>query len=90
MCETNNGFKIAEEDLKLRGQGDLEGTQQSGISLNLKISDLQKDADTLMLTRKTASDILEEDPTLDLEKNSVLKTRLKHLNLSKHSWGIIG
>jgi ATP-dependent DNA helicase RecG len=90
MCETNNGFKIAEEDLKLRGQGDLEGTQQSGIPLNLKISDLQKDADTLMLTRKTASDILEEDPTLDLEKNSVLKTRLKQLNLSKHSWGIIG
>jgi ATP-dependent DNA helicase RecG len=90
MCETNNGFKIAEEDLKLRGQGDLEGTQQSGIPLNLKISDLQKDADTLMLTRKTASEILEEDPTLDLAKNSVLKTRLKQLNLSKHSWGIIG
>ncbi len=90
LCQTNDGFKVAEEDLKLRGQGDLEGTRQSGLPVDLKISDLQKDAEILTLSRDIADKILEEDPNLSKEKNSVLKNRLKELNKNKKAWGIIG
>lgn len=74
MVSTTDGFKIAEVDLKLRGPGNLMGTQQSGV-LNLRIADIIKDSDTLKLARYTAQDLLSEDPNLQLEKNkNVLKT----------------
>ncbi len=72
MVATNDGFNIAEVDLKLRGPGNLMGTQQSGI-LNLKIADLVKDADLLKLARQKALDILKEDPDLSLTKNRFIK-----------------
>ncbi len=90
LCQTNDGFKIAEEDLKLRGQGDIEGTQQSGVPVNLKIADLQKDAQILALSRQVADRVLEEDPTLSLEKNNIIKNKLHEINLNKKPWGIIG
>jgi ATP-dependent DNA helicase RecG len=68
MCATNDGFVIAEEDLKLRGPGDIEGTQQSGIA-NLKLSNIAKDGKILALARQTANHILNEDPKLELPKN---------------------
>ncbi len=71
MCETNDGFKIAEMDLKLRGPGELEGTAQSGI-LDLKIADLAKDTNILVLARQTAQEVLNEDPELKLEQNKLL------------------
>jgi len=74
MVSTTDGFKIAEVDLKLRGPGNLMGTQQSGV-LNLRIADIIKDSDTLKLARYTAQDLLLEDPNLQLPKNkNVLKT----------------
>ncbi len=74
MVSTTDGFKIAEVDLKLRGPGNLMGTQQSGV-LNLRIADIIKDSDTLKLARYTAQDMLGEDPNLQLPKNkNVLKT----------------
>jgi len=72
MVVTNDGFNIAEVDLKLRGPGNLMGTQQSGI-LNLKIADLVKDANLLKLARQKAFNILKEDPDLLLEKNRFIK-----------------
>ncbi len=87
MRHTNDGFVIAEEDLKLRGPGDIEGTQQSGI-VDLKLSNLAKDSKILSLARTVAITILNEDPFLDLHKNSFLKNYL--LEMSKHKkWGNI-
>ena len=90
MTSTNDGFKIAEEDLKLRGHGDIEGTQQSGIPISLKISDLQKDTEILKTARNIASEILDNDPELKDNKNSVLNTRLKQINFNKKNWGVVG
>lgn len=73
MVRTNNGFEIAEEDLKLRGPGDIEGTQQSGLPFNLKISNLAKDGKLLGYVRNIASAILNEDNLLELKKNSLLR-----------------
>ena len=64
MVATNDGFEIAEVDLKLRGPGDIEGTQQSGVPFNLKIAHLGKDGQILQLARDTAELIIEEDPDL--------------------------
>jgi ATP-dependent DNA helicase RecG len=72
MVRTNDGFEIAEVDMKLRGPGDLEGTQQSGIGFDLKIANLSKDGDILKLARNEASVILGKDPFLKLEENHVL------------------
>ena len=76
MVRTNDGFEIAEVDMKLRGPGDLEGTQQSGIGFDLKIANLAKDGEILNLSRNVASEILTEDPTLKMEKNSILLNTL--------------
>jgi ATP-dependent DNA helicase RecG len=62
MVETTDGFIIAEEDLKLRGPGDFEGTAQSGLHFNLKVANLTKDADTMEAARNDAARIIEEDP----------------------------
>jgi ATP-dependent DNA helicase RecG len=82
MVRTNDGFDIAEVDMKLRGPGDIEGTQQSGIGFDLKITNLGKDGKILELARNTASEILNDDPTLAKEENRIL---LKNLLLSKNT-----
>jgi ATP-dependent DNA helicase RecG len=80
MVRTNDGFEIAEVDMKLRGPGDLEGTQQSGMGFDLKIANLGKDGEILQLARNEANDILDNDPFLQKEENSLL---LKNLLSSK-------
>ena len=89
MVESNDGFKIAEVDMKLRGPGDSEGTRQSGIPFELKLADLSKDFKILQTARNTANDILEEDPELKKDKNQVLIRQLKRLKSSGINWGVI-
>ncbi|PRX43333.1 ATP-dependent DNA helicase RecG [Salegentibacter salegens] len=88
MTATNDGFEIAEVDLKLRGPGDIMGTQQSGV-LNLKIADIVKDNDILKLARHHAMRILKEDPSLSLEKNKVLRFTYGQLAKHKNIWNYI-
>ena len=76
MCATENGFELAEEDMKMRGPGDLEGTQQSGLPISLNIASLAKDGMILNAARECAEAILKEDPTLGLLKNQVLRNEL--------------
>ena len=76
MVATNDGFRIAEEDLRLRGAGDLEGTQQSGIPFDLKIANLATDGQLLSLARQAALDILDADPLLEDEMNRIYKRQL--------------
>ncbi len=80
MTETNDGFVIAEEDLKLRGPGDIDGTQQSGIPFDLKIANLAKDGQILSLARDIAREVLEDDPALQKSYNTVLNMQLTKLN----------
>ena len=77
MCATENGFELAEEDMKMRGPGDLEGTQQSGLPISLNIASLAKDGLILNAARACADAVLQEDPTLSLLKNQVLRNELK-------------
>ncbi len=79
MVATNNGFEIAEADLQLRGPGDLEGTQQSGLAFNLHIADLARDGQLMEFTRNLAEEILAADPKLESKQNELLVARLKHL-----------
>lgn len=76
MASTNDGFKIAEEDLKLRGPGNLDGTQQSGLPINLRIADLAQDGKIIEYVREVAQKILEKDPQLEAIDNKVLRTQL--------------
>lgn len=89
MVSSNNGFEIAEADLRLRGYGDLEGTQQSGEGLDLKIADLAADGQILQYARDMATEVLNEDPELLSESNRVLNERLKVLFIRKINWGLI-
>ena len=89
MTETNDGFKIAEVDMKLRGPGDTEGTRQSGIPFELKLSDLSKDYKILETARHAADIILTEDPELKENKNQILVKQLKSLIIRNKKWGII-
>jgi ATP-dependent DNA helicase RecG len=89
MVRTTDGFEIAEVDLKLRGPGDLEGTQQSGIPFELKIAHLGKDSQILQYARETVIQLLEEDPLLDQPKNAVLVVQLKKLSKGTFNWGVI-
>jgi len=88
MVRTADGFEIAEVDLKLRGPGDLMGTQQSGI-LNLKIADIVKDNDILKTARYYALRLLKEDPNLELDKNRVVKYTYSQLVKEKNIWNYI-
>ena len=88
MVRTTDGFEIAEADLKLRGPGDMYGTQQSGI-LDLKIADIVKDEKILRYARNVAADILEEDPHLDMEKNKLIHDQLKYLHQNRPNWSLI-
>lgn len=89
MVGTNDGFEIAEADLKLRGPGDLEGTQQSGIPIQLKIASLTRDGQILKHARDVAENILEEDPTLNSDKNAVLLDTLRRLKATEINWSAI-
>jgi len=88
MVRTTDGFEIAEADLKLRGPGDLHGTQQSGM-LELKIADIVKDEKILLHARKMALKTLEEDPHLEDEKNAPAARMLHYMNRNKINWGLI-
>jgi ATP-dependent DNA helicase RecG len=89
MVRTNDGFEIAEVDLKLRGPGNIEGTQQSGIPFNLKIAHLGKDTQILHLARDTAELIIGEDSDLTLEKNFIFAKHVKKGNPGRIDWGTI-
>ncbi|MGM0636478.1 MAG: ATP-dependent DNA helicase RecG [Bacteroidota bacterium] len=88
MTQTNDGFKIAEVDLKLRGPGDLMGTQQSGV-LNLKIADIVKDGSILQLARKYAYKVLKEDPSLQKKENFFINHTYQQITKKKHLWNYI-
>ncbi|MFT7351175.1 MAG: ATP-dependent DNA helicase RecG [Flavobacterium sp.] len=88
MCSTNDGFEIAEVDLKLRGPGDIMGKQQSGI-LNLRIADLVKDKDILMLAREHAIKILKEDAPMQLPKNTSMRLAYMELTKKANIWNYI-
>ncbi|WP_308549675.1 ATP-dependent DNA helicase RecG [uncultured Parabacteroides sp.] len=89
MVSSNNGFEIAEADLRLRGHGDLEGTRQSGEGIDLKIANLAADGQILQYARDIAQDVLNEDPDLLSEPNRILNERLKTLFAKKVNWGMI-
>lgn len=89
MVRTNDGFEISEVDLKLRGPGDLDGTQQSGV-LDLKIADLAQDGQILQLARSSVQAILNEDPDLKFPENQLLLTQLINQEKSRPSWSKIG
>ena len=89
MCETNDGFRIAEADLKLRGPGDLEGTQQSGMAFDLKIADIARDGQLIQMARDEASAIIDDDPTCTSERYAILWHRLKELRKTNINWGAI-
>ena len=77
MCATENGFELAEEDMKMRGPGDLEGTQQSGLPISLNIASLAKDGIILNTARAAAEAVLSDDPTLTSDRNQLLRHELR-------------
>ena len=89
MCETNDGFRIAEADLKLRGPGDLEGTQQSGMAFDLKIADIARDGQIVQLARDEAQKIIDDDPTCEKSVYQLLWNRLAALRKTNINWGVI-
>lgn len=89
MVESNDGFEIAEADLKLRGPGDLEGTQQSGIPFSLRIANLVKDGEILQYAREVAQTILNKDPKLQHPDNRILNLQLRKLKGNRYGWGLI-
>ena len=89
MCETNDGFRIAEADLKLRGPGDLEGTQQSGMAFDLRIADIARDGQLVQLARDEAQAIINEDPECHSDKYSMLWNRLRQLRKTNVNWAAI-
>ena len=88
MCRTNDGFEIAEVDLKLRGPGDLMGTQQSGV-LNLQIADIIRDRDILLLARQQAVRILKEDSSLQKPEHAAMRLAFMELSRKKNIWNHI-
>ena len=89
MTETNDGFEIAEADLRLRGPGDLEGTQQSGIAFNLRLANLGRDGQLVQLARDTASFVLDADPELQAQDNALLRRHLQELKKEHRDWSQI-
>ena len=89
MCDTNDGFRIAEADLKLRGPGDLEGTAQSGMAFDLKIADIARDGQLVQMARDEAQSIVDEDPACNSEKYQMLWNRLRELHKTNINWGVI-
>ena len=89
MCDTNDGFQIAEADLKLRGPGDLEGTQQSGMAFDLKIADIARDGQLVQLARDEAQRIIDDDPECQKAEYQMLWNRLAALRKTNINWGAI-
>ena len=89
MVQTNDGFEIAEADLKLRGPGDLEGTQQSGVVFDLKIADIARDGQLLQYVREIAERLLEEDPEGVRPENAIVWQQLKELRKKNVNWSVI-
>ena len=89
MVQTNDGFEIAEADLKLRGPGDLEGTQQSGVAFDLKIADIARDGQLLQHVREIAAEIIEKDPIGVLPENEILWRQLQSLRKTNVNWSAI-
>ena len=89
MCETNDGFEIAEADLKFRGPGDLEGTQQSGVAFDLHIANLARDGQLVQLARDTANEILDDDPDQNRPENARMWAHLRELNKNDVDWSSI-
>ncbi|MBQ4147369.1 MAG: ATP-dependent DNA helicase RecG, partial [Prevotella sp.] len=89
MCDTNDGFRIAEADLKLRGPGDLEGTQQSGMAFDLKIADIARDGQLVQLARDEAQRIIEDDPDCVKHEYQLLWQRLAALKKTNINWASI-
>lgn len=88
MCRTNDGFEIADVDMRLRGPGDMAGTQQSGLP-NFKISNLAKDGQIVMLSRNVAEEVLKEDPALSMPKNQLIRAHLIEVSKSQPNWSRI-
>ncbi len=88
MVETTDGFRIAEADLKLRGPGDLQGTQQSGV-MEMKIASLVHDTELIVKTRNLAEKIIQKDPNLENSHNKLLKIQLEQIKKSRQNWGVI-
>ena len=89
MCETNDGFRIAEADLKLRGPGDLEGTQQSGMAFDLKIADIARDGQLVQMARDEAQTIITADPLMQNPDNAIFVRRLYELRKTNVNWSAI-
>ena len=89
MCDTNDGFRIAEADLKLRGPGDLESTQQSGMAFDLKIANIARDGQLVQLARTEAQAIIDADPQCEHPQNSLLWNRLRELKKTHINWAAI-
>lgn len=89
MCQTNDGFRIAEADLKLRGPGDLEGTAQSGMAFDLKIANIARDGQIVQLARDEAQRIVNADPDCNKPENMLLWQRLRELRDTNVNWGAI-
>ena len=89
MVRTNDGFEIAEADLKLRGPGDLEGTQQSGVAFDLKIADIARDGQLLQYVRTIAEEIVEHDFAAQNLENEILWRQLKALRKTNVNWAAI-
>ena len=89
MCDTNDGFRIAEADLKLRGPGDLEGTQQSGMAFDLKIADIARDGQIVQMARDEAQKIIDDDPTCQKTEYEMLWNRLRELRKTNINWAAI-
>ena len=89
MCDTNDGFRIAEADLKLRGPGDLEGTQQSGMAFDLKIADIARDGQLVQLARNEAQKIIDKDPMCQKQEYAMLWKRLDSLRKTNINWSAI-
>ena len=89
MVSTNDGFEIAEVDMQIRGPGDIEGTQQSGLPFNFKIANLSQDGQILQFSRHIATEVIEEDGMLQLQKNRLLKQQIEQMALERTSFGQI-
>ena len=89
MCDTNDGFRIAEADLKLRGPGDLEGTQQSGMAFDLKIANIARDGQIVQMARDEAQKIIDDDPDCKKPEYTTLWNRLRELRNTNINWAAI-
>ena len=89
MCDTNDGFRIAEADLKLRGPGDLEGTQQSGMAFDLKIANIARDGQLVQIARDEAQKIIDDDPNCAKAEYATLWNRLRELRNTNVNWAAI-